>query len=198
MKNLFAALMIICLTAGTSISLQAQEFPKADASIMDVAYFPARAAFAAFAKTDDEKKALTPKLRVTYSRPAKKGREVFGTLQKFGEFWRVGANESTELLLLTDAKVGGKTLKAGERYSIHILLNKDEWTVHFSSLLDSWGSYAFQGSPDATTVAKITVPTEKTSETVELLGIYFEESDKGANMVIGWDNTMAKIPFELK
>ncbi|MEL6559861.1 MAG: DUF2911 domain-containing protein [Bacteroidota bacterium] len=196
MKNLFAALVIVLMTIGTSLSVQAQEFPKADASIMDAAYYPARAAFAAFAKTDEEKKALTPKLRVLYSRPAKKGRKIFGDLQKYGEMWRVGANESTELMVYSDVKVGGKTLKAGERYSVHAMLKENEWTVYFSSMLDGWGSYAFQGNPEATTVAKITVPTQKTPETVELLGIFFEKSDDGAHMIIGWDDTMVRVPFQ--
>lgn len=196
MKNLFAALVIVLMTIGTSVSVQAQEFPKADPSIMDAAYYPARAAFAAFAKTDEEKKALAPKLRVLYSRPAKKGRKVFGELQKYGEMWRVGANESTELMVYSDVKVGETTLKAGQRYSVHAMVNENEWTIYFSSMLDGWGSYAFQGNPEASTVAKITVPTEKTSSTVELLGIFFEKSDDGAHMIIGWDDTMVRVPFK--
>lgn len=196
MKNLFAALVIVLMTIGTTLSVQAQEFPPADASIMDVSYYPVRATRAAFAKTDKDREALAPILRVTYSRPAKKGRKVFGELQKFGEMWRVGANESTELMVYSNVKVGGKTLKAGERYSVHALVNEKEWTIYFSTLLDSWGSYAFQGNPEATTVAKITVPTKKTQKTVELLGIFFEKSDDGAHMIIGWDDTMARVPFQ--
>lgn len=197
MKNLFAALLIVFVAIGVSTNLQAQSFPKADASIMDVSYFPARAAFASFAKTDDEKEALKPKMRVMYSRPAKKGRDVFGGLQKYGEMWRVGANESTELMVFTDVKVGGTKLKAGERYSVHAMVNENEWTIYFSNMLDSWGSYGFQGDPEASTVAKITVPAQKTSETVELLGIFFERTASGADMIIGWDDTMVRVPFEL-
>ncbi len=196
MKNLFSAFLIVLMTIGASFSVQAQKFPDVDKSILDVSYYPERAAFASFAKTEDEKKALQPKLRLIYSRPAKKGRKIFGELQKYGEMWRLGANESTELMVYSDVKVGGKTLQAGERYSVHVMVNESEWTVYFSTLLDSWGSYAFQGNPDATTVAKITVPTAKTAEPVELLGIFFEKSDDGAHMVIGWDDTMARVPFQ--
>ena len=196
MKNLFAALVIVLMTIGNSTSAQAQDFPKADPSIMDAAYYPQRAAFAAFAKTDEERDALQPKLRVLYSRPAKRGRKIFGELQKYGEMWRVGANESTELMVYSDVKVGGKTLKGGERYSVHAMVTEKEWTIYFSTMLDGWGSYAFQGAPDASTAAKITVPTEKTSSVVELMGIYFEKSDDGAHMIIGWDDTMVRVPFQ--
>ena len=196
MKNLFAVLSIACLMA-VAFSANAQNFPKADASIMDMAYFPDRSAFFYFAKNDEEKKARTKKMRVTYSRPAKKGRTIFGDLIPYGEMWRAGANESTELLLFADAKVGGKKLKAGERYTIHVKPTKDEWTIYFSSELDGWGSYSFQNAPEKTTVASVTVPVAKTPETLELLGIYFEPTDNGANMVIGWEDTMVKVPFSL-
>ena len=196
MKNLFAVLSIACLMV-VAFSANAQEFPKADASIMDMAYFPERSAFFYFAKNDEEKKARTKKMRVVYSRPAKKGRTIFGDLIPYGQMWRVGANESTELLLFADAKVGGKKLKAGERYTIHAMPEEDKWTIYFSTELDGWGSYSFQNAPEKTTVAQITVPVEKIASPVELLGIYFEATDNGANMVIGWDDTMVKVPFVL-
>ncbi|MEL7222117.1 MAG: DUF2911 domain-containing protein [Bacteroidota bacterium] len=196
MKNLFAILSIACLMSG-AFSANAQNFPKADASIMDMAYFPERSAFFYFAKNDEEKKARTKKMRVVYSRPAMKGRTIFGDLIPYNQMWRVGANESTELLLFADAKVGGKKLKAGERYTVHVMPKENEWTIYFSTELDGWGSYSFQNAPEKTTVAQVTVPVEKTSTTLELLGIYFEATDKGANMVIGWENTMVKVPFEL-
>jgi len=206
MKRFLSAIALICLLVGTSIDSEAQVFPKTDASIMDMAYFPAGSPFFYFAQNDEQKKARTKKMRVIYSRPAVKGRKVFGEtkddpkefLVPYGNFWRAGANESTELLLFTDVKVGGKTLKAGQRYTIHIKPTAKEWTIYFSSELDGWGSYSFQNAPDKTTVATVSVPTESTAPfNLELVSMFFEESDKGANLVIGWDNTMVKVPFEL-
>lgn len=51
-------------------------------------------------------------IRVVYSRPYKRGREnIFGTkeseaLVPFGEIWRTGANEATEITLTGDVMVG--------------------------------------------------------------------------------------------
>lgn len=186
-KNLLliAAFLII----GSAYS---QEFPKMDASPMDAAYYPNRAAFRAFAKTEEEKKAGEPKIRVLYSRPQAKDREVFGNLVKYGEIWRVGANESTEILFYQDVTVGGTKLKAG-RYTIYAVPQKENWEVHFSTDKDNWGQYAFK--PEESTVAKITVPTQKTPEMVEAMAIVFEGTDSGANMVIGWENTMVSVPI---
>lgn len=176
--------------------VSAQDFPKADASIMDISYFPRRATMAAFAKSDEQRKSLAKKARVIYSRPAMKGREIFGELVPYEEVWRIGANESTEIMFFEDATVNGVTLPAGTRYTLHALPTDGEWTIYFSSDVDAWGSYAFK--PEETTVAEITVPTQKTDENLELLGIYFEPTDEGAHMIIGWADTMVKVPISFE
>lgn len=191
MKKLLVLSMLFLLVSG---GLSAQEFPKMDGSPMDAAYFPPRAAFRGFAKTEEAKKADEPKIKVVYSRPQKKGRTIFGELQKYGELWRVGANESTEITFFADAKVNGSKLNSG-RYTLYVIPQEKEWDVYFSSDLDGWGHYAFD--KEKSTVAKITVPTQKTEATVEALAIMFEASDNGAHMIIGWDDTMVRVPIEM-
>ena len=93
-------MLIAFAIIGTTVN--AQKFAKMDKSPMDRSYYQAGAPHRTFAKDMKKKESLTPQIRVTYSRPAKKGRDVFGTLLKFGEAWRVGANESTEILFIND------------------------------------------------------------------------------------------------
>jgi len=38
-------------------------------------------------------------IKVTYGRPHKKGRTIFGELVPYGKVWRTGANEATEITL---------------------------------------------------------------------------------------------------
>lgn len=189
MKLLLSLAFALCLSMTT---IYGQEFPALDKSPMDMAYYPPRVAFRAFGKTDEERNAK-PVIRVIYSRPQKNGRTVFGDLVKFGEIWRVGANESTEVMFYQDVKIGGATLKAG-RYTLYAVPNKDAWEMHFSTDTDGWGHYSFK--PEQSTVAKIKVPTQKTAKPVEAMAIMFEKSDKGANMLIGWDDTMVSVPIE--
>ncbi|WMN07337.1 DUF2911 domain-containing protein [Marivirga arenosa] len=184
--------VLACFTFGNNA--QAQEFPELDKSPMDMAYYPSRVAFRAFAKTEEEKNAK-PLIRVTYSRPKADGRAVFTELEKPGNIWRVGANESTEVMFFEDVTIDGKKVKAG-RYTIYIKLGEENWEVHFSTDTDGWGHYAFK--PEESTVAKITVPTEETESTVEYMSIMFEEADPGAHMIIAWDDTMARVPIGLK
>jgi len=180
------------ILAGTSVN--AQEFAKMDKSSMDRAYYPANAPKRAFAKTDEAKKALSPQIRVTYSRPAKKGRDVFGGLLKYGKAWRVGANESTEILFINDVNFAGKAIKAG-RYSVIIIPSENEWTLKLNTGLDGWGNYGYDESKD---IASITVPTSKSTEEIENLSIVlYEASENTVHLKIGWDTTVAEFPITL-
>ncbi len=194
MKKILTFTCLLLFAMAFSTSLKAQEainWPGVDKSVMDMSYYPARIAFRGFAKTEEEKKA-EPVIRVIYSRPLKNDRQIFGELVKYGEVWRAGANESTEIMFYKDVKIGGAKLKAG-RYTIHLVPNEKEWEVHFSNDLDRWGSYSF--NPEESTVAKITVPTEKTQETVEAFAIMFQGVDDGAHMLMAWDDTMVRVPI---
>ena len=188
MKKLF----LLSIIGVLALSANAQKFPKMDDSPMDAAYFPPRAAFRGFAKSDDERKANEPKIKVVYSRPQKKGRVIFGDLVKYGEIWRLGANESTEILLMQDATVGGTKLKAG-RYTLYAVPSEKEWEVHFSTDNDGWGHYSFK--PEESTVAKISVPTAKTPSTLEEFSIVFEGAEGGADLIMGWEDTMVRVPI---
>lgn len=187
MKLLLSIAFLITVSLTT---LSAQEFPKVDKSPMDMAYYPANVPFRAFGKTPEEKN-VKPVIRVTYSRPMKNDRVVFGELEKFGEVWRVGANESTEILFYKDVTINGKKVKAG-RYTIYATPNKDKWDVFFNTDLDGWGAYSYDAKKN---IASITVPTKKTPSTVEAMAIMFEKAAKGANMLIAWDDTMVSVPI---
>lgn len=194
MKKIVTLFLIIGAFAIVN-QANAQEFPEVDKSVMDMSYYPPRAAFRAFAKTEEERKASEPVMRVTYSRPLKNDRDIFPEVVKYGEMWRIGANEATELLLFKDAKLNGTTIPAG-RYTMYAMVNEKEWEVYVSTDTDGWGQYAFKA--DESTVAKITVPVAKAESTVEALGIFFEKAeDNSVHMVIGWDDAVVRVPFEI-
>lgn len=190
MKKFFTLSVVALLV----FAVNAQDFPDMDASPMDAAYFPARAAFRAFAKTDEEKAASQPVMRVVYSRPQKKDRVIFGELVKFGEVWRVGANEATEITFLQDVTIGDAKVTAG-RYTIYAIPSESAWEVHFSNDNDRWGHYAYK--PDESLVTKISVATAKTAETLEAFSVVFEAVDGGAHLVMGWEDTMVRVPIML-
>ncbi len=168
-----------------------QEFKKMDKSPLDVAYFPANATKRLFVKTEEEKKALKPIARVLYSRPQKKGRVIFGNLVSFGEAWRLGANESTEIEFFVPVKFGDKKLKAG-RYMLYAVPNKDSWEVRINSITDQWGIYANDDKKD---LASVTVSTREAKEEIEALSIAMYKKEENTFLIkIGWDKTVVEVP----
>lgn len=173
----------------------AQKFADIDKSIMDRAYYPEKAPKRWFTKNKTKRAAQTPQIRVTYSRPAKKGREIFGKLLKFGEPWRVGANESTEILFINDVIFGGKTIKAG-RYTLIIIPTETEWTLKLNTELDGWGNYGYDPALD---IASVSVPVSKSKKEIENLSITLYEASKNTvHLKIGWDQSIAEFPILLQ
>ncbi len=136
---------------------------------------------------------------VAYCQPFKKERNIFGeasegALLPNGEYWRVGANDATEIEFSRDIQFGTTAVPAG-RYSLYAVPGATEWSVTLNSAVGYWGAFA----PDkATDVATVQVPVETTKEIMEQLTINFLESDGTVNMSIHWDDTRVTIPITKK
>ncbi len=57
-------------------------------------------------------------IEVKYGRPYKKGRDIFGGLEKFGVVYRCGADSATTITFAKDVLFGGQAVKAGTLYSV--------------------------------------------------------------------------------
>src|SRR5688500_8097327 len=53
-------------------------------------------------------------IELSYSRPSKKGRNIFGDLVPFGNVWRTGANQATTITFGEDVTIGGTKVPAGK------------------------------------------------------------------------------------
>ncbi len=174
-----------------TMEVNAQKMDGLDKSPMDMAYYPDNFAH-------DRK--FAPKLigdmpamvRVTYSRPAKNGREVFGKLIPYNEVWRTGANESAEIKFYQDATIQGKTIKAGT-YSLFTIPTATEWKIVLNTDLDFWGAYSYNEAND---ILRVNVPVKKSKEIIETFSIKFrKEKDNEAIMMMGWDTTLVEVPI---
>lgn len=176
------------------INLNAASMASEDASPMDLAQYPNRSRYQNYLKPE-EKEANQPKIRVVYSRPQMKGRKIFGELLPPGEMWRVGANQTTLLSFYEDVTIGGKDIKKGN-YGLFAKVHADHWELIIHKNTQSWGSANHDEKDNIVTVKAKTAATPKT---LEALSITFEE--KGGNqvdMIIGWENTMARLPVMFK
>lgn len=179
-------LLIGSLAVNAQNSPSGVAFPKVDTSPLDVVYYPLN--------TTKSKEPVAPVMRVLYSRPQKKGREIFGVLEQFDKIWRFGANESTEIEFFKAVTIAGKKVKKG-KYSIFAIPSKDKWTIIINKQVDKWGAFTYDETKD---VLRTDVVTNKTEKPVEAFSITFTDSPDGANLVAAWDNTQIYLPIGFK
>lgn len=149
-------------------------------------------------------------VKVTYGRPYMRGREIFGTntadeeyLVPFGELWRTGANEATEITLTDDLLIDGDRVEAGT-YAVFTEPGQETWTIHFSPQLGLDGTGRFDPETNSFTevydpemdVLAIQVPSQSTDEEVDQFTIDFEHDGNAADMVLRWERTEIRIPME--
>ncbi|MBK8953691.1 MAG: DUF2911 domain-containing protein [Chitinophagaceae bacterium] len=182
------AITLLVIFQLTFLCLIAQnQLPAVDKSPMDMSYFPANYPVQ---KIQDK---ITQPLaaRVIYSRPQKAGRTIFGGLVKYGEVWRLGANEATEIEFFKQVRMGGKKINKG-RYTLYAIVNENNtWTFILNKETDTWGSFKYDAKKD---IARTTITTQKT-DVVESLSILFEKTSAGFNLVVAWDTAKVSLPF---
>jgi hypothetical protein len=127
---------------------------------------------------------------ITYGRPYKKDRDIFGGLEKYGKVWRVGADEATTITFNKDVKFAGQAVKAGT-YTLFAIPNEKEWVIILNSQLGQWGAYSYDKNKDKD-VAQVTVPVKNLDNTVEQLTISLPDN---ASLVIEWDKTQVAVPL---
>lgn len=132
-------------------------------------------------------------LKITYSQPHKKGRQVFGSLVPYNKVWRTGANEATEITITRDILINKFTLKAGT-YSVFTIPEKDKWTIIINQDLGLWGSYNYNAKRDVT---RFDVPVQNLANIVyEAFTIEMEQKNNVADLVLMWDKVKVVIPIQ--
>lgn len=181
--------LVFILLAAISLQVSAQKLPQLDKSPMDMSYYPGN-----YPLQKIQNKITEPLvMRIIYSRPQLNGRKIFGTLEKYGEVWRLGANEATEIEFFKDVFINNKKIKKG-RYTLYCIPYPDKWTLIINRDTDIWGAFKYDSSKD---VVRMDVAASKNDST-EALTIVFERSDAGANMVMYWDDVKAILPIAFK
>jgi hypothetical protein len=129
------------------------------------------------------------KVTVEYSRPSKKGREIFGGLLPFGKVWRAGANEATVLTVDGDFMVGSLHVPRGS-YGVYVIPGQTEWTLVLSKRAKIWGTQY----DEALDLGRTPMKAGKTAAAVEQLTISIEPAggNKGV-LKIAWDTTEASV-----
>lgn len=134
-------------------------------------------------------------VEIIYSRPAARGRAVFGNLVPFGKIWRTGANENTTISFSEDVVIDGKTLPKG-KYSLYTIPKIESWEVIFYSTTNNWGNPEVWN--ESNVVLRTTVKEEALSKAVEsfTLGINNLTTDS-ATLDMAWENSSVSMKFDV-
>jgi hypothetical protein len=132
--------------------------------------------------------------KLTYSQPHKRGRQVFGAMVPFGELWRTGANEATEITVTRNIQVNGTLLLAGT-YSLFTIPGEKKWTIIINSEPGLWGSYNYNKARD---VMRFDVPVQTIPGDLvyEAFTIQLNQKNETANLLLLWDKTRISIPIK--
>lgn len=136
-------------------------------------------------------------IAVSYSRPSVRGRVIFGTeeekaLQPYGTYWRLGANEATEITFSKNVTFNGVPLKAGT-YSMYAIPGAETFKIGLNSETGNWGAWEPDYSKDVMVtevpVTRPVVPVEQFTSRIEA------GSDGGALLYFEWSNVQLIIPI---
>ena len=156
-------------------------------------------------------------IEITYGRPIKRGRELWGSGADYGKkldagapVWRAGANNTTQLKNEVPLVINGKTIAPGT-YTLFIDLKPGNWTL----IVSNWKAAArfdpnndaqktgevfgaFGYSPEKDVVrATMTVGTLPFSVD-QLTWSFTDMTDAGGKMTIMWDKNVASVPFKVQ
>ena len=152
-------------------------------------------------------------IEMTFGRPIKRGRDLFGSGATYGKdlnggapVWRAGANFTTRLKTEVPLVIAGKTVPPGE-YSVFIdLKGPKDWTFIVSSWPAQtkydpgnkaalWGAFGYTPDKD---VVRAPMKVAVLDQSIDQLAWEFVDmTNDGGSIAIVWDKTMASVPFKV-
>lgn len=143
------------------------------------------------------------KISIEYSRPAAKGRVIFGTdsnglpgLVPYGRIWRVGANESTKITFDTDVRISGHVIPKGV-YALYAFPSEKQWEIVFHKNTAHWGDGRAAYNPAEDILRLTAIPTKvldfQENFMISFDGLTYDRVD----MVLHWAHTQIKVPIRV-
>lgn len=127
-----------------------------------------------------------------YSRPAMRGRPVWGTLVPHGEVWRLGANDATHLATERPLMLGDLRLEPGT-YTLFLLPTATEWTLIVNR---GTGISGLERNPEQD-VGRIPMVLETAPQPAEQFTIDLVPSAGGGNLVVRWDRLRGTVAVKV-
>lgn len=129
-------------------------------------------------------------LWLDYSRPAKRGRAIFGSLVPYGQVWRTGANAATQFRTDQPLAFGDVVVPAGT-YTLWSIPGAGGWTLIVN---EETGISGTARKPEKD-LYRIPMTVSVAPEAVERFTIAVDPTAEGGVLRLEWDTTRASAPF---
>ena len=144
-------------------------------------------------------------IEVEYSRPSKRGRDIFGNVVPYGKIWRTGADNctiisfSTDVVFNSNTSIDGvkisktKIIKAG-KYSIFSIPNEESWDVILYSDTDLWGVPRDWDENKIVFKSNYQINKSANSSVKEMFTISFDNvTNNDVDMIFSWDDVSVTV-----
>ena len=148
------------------------------------------------------------RIAIDYSRPAMRGRKIFGAVVPWDSVWRTGANAATRFTTSADLVMGGTTIPKGA-YTLWTVPSASGWKLIVNSQTKApcqgsacmlptrrplWGTdYAADSD-----FVRLDLHVDQLTRPVEQFTIAVAPQDNGAVLRMEWETTRVSIPFTRK
>ena len=131
-------------------------------------------------------------IEVKYSRPAAKGRKVFGDLVPMNKLWRTGANSATIIKFTDVVEIKGKKIDTGS-YALYTVPGNESWEIILNKGISNWGIDGYKESED---VMRFRIEPIKIKDKLENFTMQFAEiKPESCELHIMWEKTAIVIPI---
>ena len=133
-------------------------------------------------------------ISIEYSSPAVRGRPIWGSLVKYGEVWRAGANAATKITFSKDVTFGTTPVPAGS-YAYFVIPTKDAaWTIILNKDFQQGGAFNYKKELD---VARVDVKPEAIPLRERLVYLITDASNDGASLDLEWEKVRVRVPVKV-
>lgn len=135
----------------------------------------------------------TATVEIVYSRPFKRGRQIWGEVVPWGKPWRTGANAATQLTTSADLVVGNAVVPAG-KYTVWSLPTATGNRLIINTQTGQWGTM-YDESKD---LARIEMTQTATTRPVEQFTIALIPQGPAGTLRLSWDDREFSVPVRIR
>lgn len=132
---------------------------------------------------------------IDYSRPAMRGRPVWGALVPYGRVWRMGANDAAHLSTDRTLQIGDVSVPPGT-YTLFLLPSANDWTL----VINKQTGMSGLDHNAAQDVGRAKLNLQSINAPAESFTISVNENagSNGGTLAITWDRMRGSIPFTVR